>query len=96
MPSCARTEKNPVRRQICPFGSRLRLSEISHCQACYRISSKTTGGILFLQFGQNVPLNVLLYKYQKQIRSVEKHGRRRPSLIFLVIASPQKLLGGLE
>ena len=27
----------------------------------------------------------------KKIRSVEKHGCRRPSLIFLVIASPQKL-----
>ena len=32
-----------------------------------------------------------MVQLQKKIRSVEKHGRRRPSLIFLVIASPQKL-----
>ena len=31
---------------------------------------------------------------KKEFRSVDKHGRRRPSLIFLVIASPQKLLDG--
>ena len=33
------------------------LSEISNWQACYRISSKTTGR-MFLDLGQNVPLNV--------------------------------------
>ena len=33
---------------------------------------------------------------KKEFRSVDKHGRRRPSLIFLVIASPQKLLDGFE
>ena len=40
-------KKNPIRRQIWPFGSRLGLSEISHGQAFYRISSKTTGRIFF-------------------------------------------------
>ena len=73
-PSCASTEKIPVRRQIWPFGSRLELSAISHWQSYYRISSKTTGRIFFLCLGQNVPLNVYLCKYQNKIRSVEKHG----------------------
>ena len=56
--SCASTEKNPVCRQIWPFGSQLGLSEISHWQSCYRISSKTIGRIFLLDLGQNVPLNV--------------------------------------
>ena len=50
LPQClnVQEQKNiPVRRQIWPFGSRLGLSEISHWQACYRISSKTTGRIFF-------------------------------------------------
>ena len=39
----------------------------------------------------------LVVQVRKQkIRPVEKHSRRQPSLIFLVIASPQKLLGGFE
>ena len=57
--------------------------------SCYRISSKT-GRIFFfliLKLGQNVPLSVQLCKYQNEFRSVDKHGRRRPSLIFLVISS---------
>ena len=33
---------------------------------------------------------------KKESRSGDKHGRRRPSLIFLVIASPQQLLDGFE
>ena len=60
LPQCLNMQvqkKIPVRRQIWPFGSRLGFSEISHWQACYRISSKTTGRI-FLDLGQNVPLNV--------------------------------------
>ena len=36
-----------VLRQIWPFGSRFGLSEISHWQSFYRISSKTTGRIFF-------------------------------------------------
>ena len=51
LPQCLNVQvqkkKIPVRRQIWPFGSRLGLSEISHWQACYRISSKTTGRICF-------------------------------------------------
>ena len=47
----------PVRRQIWSFGSRLGLNEISHWQACYHISSKTTGR-MFLDLGQNVPFSV--------------------------------------
>ena len=43
----------------------------------------------FLKLGQNVTLKVWLRKYRKPVR-------RRPSLIFFVIASPQKLLGGFE
>ena len=35
-------------------------------------------------------------KKKKKKRSVKKHGHRRPSLIFLPIASLQKLLGGFE
>ena len=61
--------------------------------SCYRISSKTTGR-MFLKLGQNVPLGVQLCKYWKEFRSVNKLGRRRPSLICLVIASPHKLLDG--
>ena len=49
----------------------------------YRISSKTTGRIVS-KLGQNVLLGVLLCKYQNEFRSVDKHGRRQPSLIFLV------------
>ena len=56
--SCAiQKKKNPVRRQLWPYGSRLGLNEISHWQAWYRISSKTTGRII-LDLDQNVPLNV--------------------------------------
>ena len=57
--------------------------------------SKTTGRLCW-KLGQNVPLSVVLCKYQKEFRSVDKHGRRRLSLIFLVIASPQKVQGGFE
>ena len=89
MPSCASTEKIPVRRQIWPSGSRLGLSEISHWQACY--------------LGQNVPLNAQLCikkKKKKKKKSdksdlSKKRGRRRSSLIFLVFAS-QKLRSGFE
>ena len=35
-------------------------------------------------------------KRKKKKRSVKKHGHRRPSLIFLPIASLQKLLGGFQ
>ena len=35
-------------------------------------------------------------KKKKKIRPVDEQGRRRPSLIFLVIASPQKLLDGFK
>ena len=50
-----------------------------------------------LDLGQSVPLNVfIVVQVQKKIRPVAKHGHRRPSLILLVIASPQKLLGGFE
>ena len=35
-------------------------------------------------------------KKNKNIRSVEKRGCHRPALIFLVITSPQQLLGGFE
>ena len=44
-----------VRRQIWPLSSRPDC-EISHWQACYRISSKTTPRI-FLDRGQNVSHN---------------------------------------
>ena len=50
LPQCLNVQvqkKISVRRQMWPFGSRLGLSEISHWQACYRISSKTTGRIFF-------------------------------------------------
>ena len=84
-----------VRRQIWSFGSRLGLSGFSHWQACYRISSKTTGRMFFKSWSECSP-QCLVVQVPKKIRSVEKHGRRQPSLIFLVIASPQKLLGGFE
>ena len=38
----------------------------------------------------------LVVQVQKEFRSVDKHGRRRPSLICLVIASFQELLDGFE
>ena len=55
----------PVRRQIWPFGSRLGLSEISHWQACHRISSKTTCRIFF-RFWSQCFRQCLVVKYQKQ------------------------------
>ena len=85
-PQClvVQVQKIPVRRQIWPFGSRLGLSEISHWQACYRISSKITGQICFRSWSECSP-QCLAVQVPKQ------HGRRQPSLSFLVIASPQKL-----
>ena len=80
----------PGRRQIWPFGSRLGLSEISYWQACHRISFKTISRIFF-RFRPQCSPQCLVVQVPKTIRSVEKHGRRRPSLIFLITASPQKL-----
>ena len=60
MSSCASTHtKNLVHRQIWPFGSRVRLREISHLHACYRITLKIARH-MFLKFGQNVPLNLVV------------------------------------
>ena len=57
--------------------------------SCYRVSSKTTGRI-FLSLVRMFPSmpSCASTKY----RSVDKYGRRRPSLPYLVIASPQNYL----
>ena len=58
-------------------------SEMSHWQAFYRISSKTTGRI-FLDLGQNVPLSILLCKKKKKKK--KKNICRKtwlPSAIFM-------------
>ena len=55
MPSCASTEKNPVRRQIWLFDSRFGLNKISYWLACYRMSSKSTSRICFRSWSECSP-----------------------------------------
>ena len=64
--SCASTKTNLVYQKIWPFGSRLRLSEISHLQACYRISSKIAGQIFEKK-------NVRIFLSVTSCASTEKH-----------------------
>ena len=69
--------------------------------SCYRISSNTTGRI-FLNFVRMFPSVSSCASTKKNsgpstnMADGDKHGRRRPCLMFLVIASLQKLLDGFE
>ena len=97
IPSCASTEKKI--RSVDKFdrlvpGSDLVKNPIDRLV----IASPPRPLVQFLlDLGQSVPLNVyIVVQVQKKIRSVAKHGRRRLSLILLVITSTQKLLGGFE
>ena len=74
----------PVHRHIWPFGSRLGLSEISHWQACYRISSKTAGRIIFRSWSKCSP-QCLVVQVPKQKSDLSKNMADVGHLWFLLL-----------